>query len=107
MTPDDVAILAAFLYGPQWRATMAEDTRMRGDNLGRLVTGRRPIPPPVAEFLLRRAADRWLLRGWSEERPPAGLSPPIAAELARRVEAARQSAAPTQPSEPRGTASDE
>jgi hypothetical protein len=103
MTPADVEILLAFLYGPAWSGRFAEDARMRADNLRRLVTGRREIPPAVAEFLLRRTADRWLLRGWAEERPPPGLSPPIAAELERRVEDARQAMPGPQPSEPRGT----
>lgn len=107
MSPQDLATLATFLYGPTWRAAMADDTGIRGDNLGRLVTGRRGIPPPLAEFLLRRVADRWLLRAWSEQPPPAGLSPETAAELARRIVAARQAAATAQPGEPRGTATDD
>lgn len=102
MTPEDFTTLAAFLYGPQWRGALSDDTRVRSDNLGRLTNGRRPIPPPLAAFLLRRASDRWMLRGWQDQAPPAGLSPATAAELARLIEAARRSTEPNEPADPRG-----
>lgn len=100
MMPSDLATLAQFLYGPAWHGRFSDDTGIRSDNLRRLVDGRRGIPPALAEFLLRRAADRWLLRAWAEERPPPGLSPPIAAELGRRIDAARATPATGPPANP-------
>lgn len=92
MTPQDLATLAAFLYGPDWRGPLSTDTAIRADNLPRMLDGRRGIPPALVEFLMRRAADRWLLRGWLEQRPPPGLSPAVAAALdARRLDAIRWS----------------
>lgn len=89
MMPTDLQILATFLYGSPWYGPMAADSGIRSENLRRLVDGRRGIPPALAEFLVRRTADRWLLRGWAEQRPPPGLSAPIAAELEERIGAAR------------------
>lgn len=90
--PSDLTILAAFLYGADWRRAMVDDTRLRSQRLARFADGRWPVPAAVADFVLRRAADRWLLAGWQAEPLPAGLSPATAAELARRVEAARRAA---------------
>ena len=100
MTPQDFATLAAFVYGPDWRGPLADDAGMRSDNLRRLVDGRRPVPPGVAEFIMRRAADRWLLRGWADHAPPAGLSPATAADLDARIGAARSWGNSGQPSTP-------
>ena len=89
MQPQDFAILAAFIYGSAWHARLSEDSALRADNLRRLVDGRRTVPPAVAEFILRRTADRWLLRNWAEQRPPPGLSPEVAADLDARILDAR------------------
>lgn len=88
--PSDFKLLATFLYGAAYRGPLGADAGMRSHNLKRLETGRRPVPPPLAEFLLRRVADRWLLRGWADQAPPAGLSPEIAAELERRIAAMKE-----------------
>lgn len=100
MTPQDFATLAAFVYGPDWRGPLADDAGMRSDNLRRLVDGRRPVPPGVAEFIMRRTSDRWLLRGWADQAPPPGLSPATAAELDRRIGAARSWTAVDRPPTP-------
>lgn len=100
MNPHDFATLATFLYGPTWHGRLSDDTGMRADNMRRLVDGRRGIPPALAEFLLRRAADRWLLRAYADRPPPAGLSRAIAAELDARILDARQWRPPDQPGTP-------
>jgi hypothetical protein len=102
-TPQDFATLAAFLYGPAWYARLPDDSALRGDNLRRLVDGRRNVPPAVAEFMLRRAADRWLLRGWADQRPPPGLSPAVAAELDARILDARRWSDASRPGTPPAT----
>lgn len=100
VTPHDFAILATFLYGPTWHGRLSDDSGMRADNMRRLVEGRRGIPPALAEFLLRRAADRWMLRAWADQVPPAGLSPGTAAELDARIGAARAWRPADQPGAP-------
>lgn len=99
-TPQDFATLATFLYGPTWHGRLSDDSGMRADNMRRLVDGRRGIPPALAEFLLRRTADRWLLRAYADQVPPAGLSPATAAELDARIGAARSWQPPHRPGMP-------
>lgn len=99
-TPQDFATLAAFVYGPRWHGPLSDDTGLRSDNLRRLVDGKRRAAPALAEFLLRRAADRWLLRAWADQAPPAGLSPGTAAELDARIGAARSWSPPDRPDAP-------
>lgn len=93
MTPDDFETLANFLHGIHWRAALAADSGVRPENLKRLASGRRNVPPALAEFLLRRCADRWLLRGWQDQALPAGLSAATSSELEQRIARARVEAA--------------
>lgn len=106
VTPQDFATLATFLYGPAFFGPLSDDSGMRADNMRRLVDGRRGIPPALAEFLLRRTADRWLLRAWADQVPPAGLSPATAAELDARIWAARSWRPADQPGAPSPTRED-
>lgn len=106
MTPQDFVILAEFNYGPDWRARLPDDTGVRSDNVRRLIDGRRGIAPALAEFLLRRAADRWLLRGWADKEPPGGLSAETAADLNARISAARSWESLGRPSTPAATSED-
>lgn len=106
MTPRDVAILATFLYGPAFYAPMANDSGIRSENLRRIVDGKRAPAPALVEFLLRRTADRWLLRGFADQAPPAGLSAGTAAELDARIGAARSWGNAGQPPTP-ATSSEE
>lgn len=98
-TPSDLHILASFLYGPRYVGPWSDDAGIRAENLRRLVQpdARRNPPPALVEFMLRRVADRWLLRGWQDQAPPAGLSIEISAELERRIDAARSEAAVDRP----------
>lgn len=89
MMTSDLQILARFLYGSSIDERLAADAGIQAANVRRMISGRRDVPPAVAEFLLRRAADRWLLRGWADQRPPPGLSADTAAELDARISAAR------------------
>lgn len=106
MTPQDFATLATFLYGNDWRAPLSDDAGLRADNLRRVIDGRRGIAPALAEFLLRRTADRWLLRAYADQAPPGGLSAETAAELDARISAARSWENVDRPATPAATSED-
>lgn len=106
LTPRDFATLAAFVYGPAFYGPMSDDSGIRSENLRRIVDGKRSAPPALVEFLLRRTSDRWLLRGWADQAPPAGLSAGTAAELDARIGAARSWGNADRPPAP-ATASEE